>query len=442
MDEKVNLEQKEKMPKALILTVGAQGEQIIFSIKSLSPQYVGFLATNTLDSKNTVDKIVKECNIPASNFRLLLCEDNPSEIGRIISNFREIYKWLTEEEGVSSDEIFVDPTGGRKWMSSGIMMIASFLGLKMIYVDVSYKESEEKKKEPDSSTMKIVSLGNAYEQVGFLEEDKADELFNNYEFKIAKSIYLYLQKHLYDPRRVEIKSLLCDGFYKMWEFFFKDAYEILKEALEKIFQYQLLKEYKEDIERILEILSVLKDDEESKYFQLLKNDKFVRYIILFLYFKSKIYGEKKNFDEAVIMLYRILELISQHRLALHEIDSNNVSSSIREKYNQEFKAIKKEIIGTESEIGKKIGLLDGWILLWCLKDKFLCKKEKDIRFLKGLKDKIELRNLLWIEHKNKKVSKEEYEEFKRYVESWMKFIDKNLPGEVSNIEILKFKRKD
>lgn len=430
------------MPKAMIITVGAQGKQIVFSLKKLKPEYLGFLATNTKQSKDTVDMVVKECNIPATKYEVRYCEDEPSEIGSLINKFNEIYLWLTETEKIPSNEISVDPTGGRKWMSSGATMIASFLGLNMIYVDVQYNKDTMK---PDPSTMEIIPLGNAYEQTGFLEEAKADKLFNEYSFLSAIEIYNFLSEKISDTNKVEtikIKKCIAKAYMLWTQFKFQEAYEWLTLALQKINQFRILKDKKEKLQKHHSILDILKKNDEIlnnqrkyTYFQLLKDNEFPNAVILSLYSLQNHYAEKSQFDQAVIVLYRILEFISQYRLAQYGIDTGDVSEEIRQQYNEKFKEITKNVFQAESEIRDKIGLLESWILLFCIEDKLVEKDTPEL--LKGLRKNTAPRNLLWLEHKNETVDEKKYTDFKRYVETWLVKILPEFANDVKDFEFIK-----
>lgn len=422
-------------PKALIITVGAQGDQIIFSLNQLTPKFVGLLGTNTKDCRETINDILEKYKeIKPINQKILYCEDNPKEIGRLINNFYEIYNWLIKEEKIKPEEITVDPTGGRKWMSAGAIMISSFLGLNMVYVDVSYKG-----RELDRSTMKIVPIGNAYEQTGFLEEEKADGFFNKYNFSMASSIYNFLSEKMQDPRKVEIKKLISDGYFFWSNFYFIKSYECLERAIEKIKQYNIPIASVEQLKGQLDILENLKKNEQSdiSYFKLLKDDNFVKNILLTLLAQSERFSENKQYDLATILLYRILELIVQYRLAKNEINTANISEKTRKEYNEEYKKITKEFFRAESEIPDRIGLIPGWILLYCLKDELL--KKEEIGFLKGLRKYTEPRNQLWLEHANKTTSEGEYKNFRKYVIGvWLRKIVRNWEKEIHKHRFIKF----
>lgn len=428
------------MPKAMIITVGAQGEQIVFSIKENKPKFLGFLITKTPECENAVNEVIKKVEIRPTDYKINEFEDNPKEIGSLINKFYEIYKWLTETKGLQPEEILVDITGGRKWMSAGLTMISSFLGLNMIYVDAKFKEGR-----PDPSTMRIIQVGNAYEQAGFIEESKADKLFNEYSFQPAIEIYDLLSRKISDPVKVEtveIKKCIAQAYLFWTQFKFEEAYNSLKLALEKINQFHILEKLKERIQKQISLISILKRNDEKQnnqprysYFQLLQQDDFSINTLLFLYSLQSRYVEKGEFEQAVIVLYRILEFIAQYCLAKHNIDTNNITTEIQQRYNQDFKKITKDVFAAEREIPDKTGLIESWVLLYCVRDGLVEKDSPES--LKGLRKNTEPRNLLWIEHKNESVDETKYNSFKRYVEMWLIKILPDFHKDTKDFEFIK-----
>lgn len=394
----------------MIITVGAQGEQIIYSIKQLKPKYVGFLATNTKECKAVIDHICKECNISQTSCRCDFVNDDSAEIGALVLKFYDIYNWLKTDGKLNDNEIIIDPTGGRKWMSAGITMIASFLGLELVYVDVKYKDNK-----PDPETMRIIDIGNAYEQVGFLEEKKGDDFFNKCNFSSARDTYDSLSKKMKNPLKILIKKDIANAYLHWWQFRFNDASTYLQDAIDKIKQYELLNEHREKLEKQMAILSVLKRNDESsvQFFRLLQDDSFVEKMLLTLIAQEERYAENQQYNQAVILLYRILELIAQYSLAKQGINFNDVSKEIRDKFRDKFKDLTKKIFQAESEISTKISLVQSYILLFLLQDAIL--RDENEKFLKDLRENTNTRNLLWLEHGNKHAKKEEYLNFRKFV---------------------------
>lgn len=420
------------MSKALIITVGAQGNQIVYSLKEIKPEHVGFICTDTQECKKTLDWVVENYPLAPSKSKISYVRDDAEFIGEVVKEFNSIYNWL-KKEGINDKDIIVNPTGGRKWMSAGAIMVASFLGLDMSYIDVKTVNNR-----PLPQTMRLVPLGNAYEQVGFLEEAKGDTLFNEYNFEGALRIYRLLREKVPDPRKIEIKEHLSEACSFWNQFRFVEAYQAMELAIKKIQQFQILTEIKEFLQKQLKILSVLKENEsETSFFELLKRNDFSKFALLTTLSYAERCAEIERWDWAVVGLYRTLELISQIRLSSLGIDFSKIPEEVRKKYNHEFKGITKDIFQAQREIADKLALVESWILLYCLRDE-LFKKEKSYRFLDGLRNHLDPRNLLWIEHGNRSVVEREFNKFKKFVEMWTVKIFPRFKEELKDFEFIKF----
>lgn len=174
---------------ALILTVGMTHEPVIYSIQQAGAQQVAFVCTP--DSEKTLDAVFQSVSFAPSNWRKYVVADAPDHIGKLCLEFYAAYRWLTDECGLTRDQIAADPTAGRKWMSTGATMIAAFLGLTMHYVDVRFVGGK-----PDPSSMRLVELGNAYDQTGFVEAEKGRTLFNGFEFATAAEVFAGIRPSL------------------------------------------------------------------------------------------------------------------------------------------------------------------------------------------------------------------------------------------------------
>ena len=170
------------MSTGLILTMGLAPDPLIFSIKEQQADYVVFIGTNE-SLKASVDETVLQAQLRPSQYDKLAIKDSPDEIGTLCELFQSAKNWL-EEQG--ADRIIADPTGGRKWMSAGAVMVASFLGIPMMYVDSRF---DQKLGKVDPESMKIVQLGNAYDQTGFIIAAKGIDAYNNFHFEQASHYF-------------------------------------------------------------------------------------------------------------------------------------------------------------------------------------------------------------------------------------------------------------
>jgi len=406
------------MPKAMIVTVGRQCAQVKFCLSEKKPEYLVLIGTATPACKEAINELLRHYKIPPSHLKVHnALSDDAGQTGKVVKLFNEGFEWLTKQIGIPIDEIEVDPTGGRKWMSAGVIMIASCLGLKMCYVQ-------------DPPDMKVVCLGNAYEQTGVLHEHRADVLFNEHDFHAAKRLYGSLASKLQDPRTIQIKSHIADGYLHWSQFKFAQSHAALEKALSFISQYQLLIKYSDSLKSQVEILQVLKANDERQpdgskpaLYDLLRREKFPEHALLSMYAQQQRCAEDRQYEQATIVLYRILEFIAQWRLSAHGIDTDAVPGSVRHQYQSQFRDLSRSVTRAAKEIPDKIALLDSWMLLFCLGDELL--KGERPSFLTSLRGISEPRNMLWIEHGNRSIGEEGYGKFKEYVDRWMARL---LPG--------------
>jgi len=107
----------------LIISVGKSWEPIVYTLEEFSPKFAAFLCTP--DSCETLDTVLTEHSLPPSCYQVLQVPDDPQAIGQMVTRFYSAYRWLREEKVIDPSRILVDPTPGRKWMSSAMTMMAS-----------------------------------------------------------------------------------------------------------------------------------------------------------------------------------------------------------------------------------------------------------------------------------------------------------------------------
>ncbi|HHH50115.1 MAG TPA: TIGR02710 family CRISPR-associated protein, partial [Saprospiraceae bacterium] len=301
------MENKE-IVKGLILTVGFSVDPIIKIIKDKSPERVIFLGTEESIGKG-IDRIIEETKLKPSMYRALDFPDKSDAIGKVISKFREGFKWINSF-GIKKEEIVVDSTTGKKWMSSGATMIASFLGFKMVYVDAKYNPEL---KEVDPSTMKIVNLGNAYDQTGFVIAEQGREAFNNYNYEEAQSYFSSIRPSL------SHRADFFQGLAKLsktlarWDRFehyesklsmeLENSISLIDRSLKTGYSSIELVEFVDGCKVFMEKISELEATEQIS----------VGFLVdIFLNAKRRF--AVKRFDDSVARLYRTLEAVGQYFL--------------------------------------------------------------------------------------------------------------------------------
>lgn len=301
------------MSTGLILTMGFAPAPLIFSIKTTGASFVVFIGTDS-SLKESVDQTVMESRLRPSQYHKLEVLDSPNEIGSICEKFQEAITWL-EKQGVTS--ILSDPTGGRKWMSAGAVMAASFLGLRMLYVDAKTQEGKVV-----LETMNIVELGNAYDQTGYVSGTKGIEAFNAsdfggaaYHFNTIKPTHAH-KKDLFEGLE---KLSNCLARWDRFEHYGATISEELDIAIEQI-------------DRALRSGAgsrqfALFSDEMKVFSSLLKKIEATQTLsiefIVDLFLNAKRCINRRRYDDAIARQYRTLEAISQYSLKEHDIDADN-----------------------------------------------------------------------------------------------------------------------
>jgi len=395
--------------RALILTVGTQAEQVKYCLDQRDPDYAVFIGTNTPDCRTAIADALDAHPMDATRCRVLAdFPDNPGQISQVIHAFNEAHTWL-KQQGVSDREIEVDPTGGRKWMSAGVTMIASFLDLRMIYVH----------RDNAAASMQIMEIGNAYDKVGFLEEARADHLFNRLDCRASADIYERLERTQQDPRRIIIKLHIARAYDAWSGFRFLDAHRELSGAVERLLQYQLqpLLAWGARLQSQREVLAVLRRNDENReeYVRHISDDEFSTAVMRFLYAQQERDARRGRYEHAIIILYRMLEFVEQWRLALRGVDTENVREDIRQQYDGRFRQLTAQVYGEQGgrAVPQKAALMDAWMLLWCMGDNLL--HDRDERFFNRLMGRTKPRNYLWIEHRNRCATQEQYQQFQNFV---------------------------
>ncbi len=293
--------------EGLIVTVGMSHEPVVFSIQQTAAQWVAFICTP--DSEKTLDAVIAATALNPSRWRKYVISDEPRQIGRLCAEFYGAFRWLTEECGLGSEGIAADPTAGRKWMSSGATMVAAFLGLKMQYVDVIYLAGK-----PDPNTMKVVELGNAYDQTGFVEAEKGRVLFNEYEFATAAEVFERIRPSI--SERADLYQGLTElsrtldrwDKFEHYENSLKASYDVALEKLRRHLnsvegEYALLVDFVRESDRLAHAIEELHRE---------KRPAIGFTVDLFCNAQRRI--RQHRYDDACARLYRCLESLAQYFL--------------------------------------------------------------------------------------------------------------------------------
>ncbi|SHJ07519.1 TIGR02710 family CRISPR-associated CARF protein [Lutispora thermophila] len=409
----------------LILTLGTSYEPVVFSILGLKPKNV--LILYTPESKDKLDDVIYFTNLKPSQY-----EAEEVDSTNILILYEKIKNYY--EKHKKPQNIYVDFTGGTKAMSVGCGMAAALIGAKVVYIASNYLNQFRK---PEPGTERICFIDNPYEVFGDLKRKESIDLFNKMDYKTAYDLFSELYDTVPGTKEYEALKYLSLA-YDQWDSLnISQALESLikcKSSAEKeciINNNHSLAKHLKILEKQVECLKVLNDVDlkntnENK--GLLFDN--IEYIIFMLYQNALRREQQGKYEMASLLLYRILEMMSQSRLWERGIDTEKITE---EQYSalgmnpedllQKVNYIKRKIGEKQLEaLPSEISLLMGYIILGIIRDSLIETENENklIGKIKEIKGKVISRNNGIFAHGFQFQEKEGYEKFKETVVEYMK----------------------
>lgn len=423
----------------LVISVGTSYEPIVLNISLLKPKQILFLYTEK--TKQYLDKIVKTCKLGLDCFAMRqIHETNPLDMYREIK--RAFLEWGRPEK------LYIDFTGGTKSMSAAAAMAGALIHVQLVYVGTQDYLSDFRKPKPGSETLYYIS--NPLQVFGDLEIEKAVTLFEQGNYAGAREKLKELKERVPEPdirQQMNFLYLLAGG-YEQW-----DALDFIKAS--EIFQ-QLIYEVKRDREvhpdfilvdcsrkmqeqgQILQELAKIPSlIEKRQNVTVLATEEYIFPLIFTMYSNALLREKQEKYDMATLLLYRVLEMIEQRRLAIYNLyvsDMRYDKIQYRKDRNDDYLAlsedkrlgklkatvmqIKKILFGQAGSdfLPDRVSLLEGFILLLSLNDEIcMMKNGKHVDKLKRIRSMVYLRNNSIFAHGLGAVSLLEYQKFKNFV---------------------------
>lgn len=368
------------MPKGLILSVGMSEEPETFAIKSIKPDWIAFVCTP--DSRQKLDEIVKRTGLKPNQYQTFDVADDPSKIGNLVAQAHEAYRWVLDKVGPEG-EIVVNPTAGRKWMSTGMTLFAGQTDAKIVYVDVDFHEGKPK---PD--TMRIVDLGNPDDAIGMLKAEEPVALFNRYDFEGAAASFAQLRPSFAAPQRLYAALKDVAGALAAWDRFEHyekpECHEKLSRAAEEVclaaqeLRMSSVGDWGKSIKHLADKIKGVCESEKPSL-----------EAVADLYFNAQRKLNTGRPEDAGARLYRALEGIAQWMLHKKGIKTAAVDwEDVPDDAKGRFKATRLDPARREY-LPKKLGLNDSFALAKALgcegaesfydQNDFVLKNEIEIR---------------------------------------------------------------
>ena len=426
--------------ECLILSVGTSYEPLVLDIMLLEPKRVLFLYTEI--SEQYLAKVVDYCGLDAARYeKSIIHETEPLDIYREI---KKIYlKWNKPEK------IYIDFTGGTKAMSAAAAMAGAMIGVQLLYVGCT--EYLVDFRTPNPGTERLFYIDNPLEVFGDIEIEKALTLFGEYNYAGAGERLLALKEDIPDPSiRQELNfAYLLAKSYEAWDALdFPVAYEYMRQLNKEIKRDQkihrrfLLMDYAEHLARQEEVLQRLVQIPvligEKKQMEVLTDSRYIIPLMFTMYTNACVREIQEKYDMATLLLYRLLEMIEQRRLARYglyvsRMEYKNMQYDFEQRpdmkglseeecffqLKRDINDIKKALYGRGGNgyLPEQVSLLEGFVILQALGDPIsMTESGRHVDKLKRIRSMVYLRNNSIFAHGLGPVGKTNFEKFKKFVE--------------------------
>lgn len=424
----------------LIISVGTSYEPLVLSISLFKPKRILFLYTEVTES--VLNKIVKYCELDMTQFQK--CKVHETEPMDIYREIKQAYlEWKRPKR------IYIDFTGGTKSMSAAAAMAGAVINVQMVYVGSYDYLVDFRKPNPGSETLYFID--NPLAIFGDLEMEKAMVLFDKANFSGAREKLESLKECIPDPNlRQQLNFVyLLALMYEHWDALeFTEAYDISVQLNKELYRDRklhksfILMDYISGLKRQEELLEALKEIpliiKEKRNYEVLKSEKYIFPLMFTMYTNALLRENQEKYDMATLLLYRLLEMIEQRRLATYgfyvskmdygnfvfhskeQRELNKLSSSEKRDWIKEnvFQIKKQMFSKTDNKyLPEQVSLLEGFMILLALQDEIcLAKNGKHIDKLKKIRAMVFLRNNSIFAHGLGPVAKQDYLKFKSFVQ--------------------------
>jgi len=321
---------------AMIISVGGTPAPIVKSISEYKPEFISFFASqDTCDKvfeikqeviKNDGSKMSSEITLADDVNDLFHCFEKAEEaVSRVLS------------KGFKKNEVIVDYTGGTKNMSVALALAAVTHGFSFSYVG-----GKERTKEGVgivvNGTEQIYKNINPWDFLAVEERKKIALLFNAYQFRAAKALVDEILERSTSFKSVFKKlGFMIEGYYN-WDLFrHKIALDNFRRAkLDELIEIDELS-IRPFVQATAGLINLL-----EKIISVAQKPHLV--YILDLYTNAERRYEEGKVDDAILRLYRLVEMVAQERLFnKYGIDHSNVKTDnipekIRDRYIREYRS--------------------------------------------------------------------------------------------------------
>lgn len=374
------------MKRILAITVGGSPQPIVRSIIDRSPDQVLFFVTTkpqggsrrqVLEKIDGQESIVARAGLAESAYELVPLEDS-DDLDSCYSTMKEAMERVSKE--LPESECIADYTGGTKTMSAALVLSATQLGWKLSLV--RGERTNLIKALDGTEIAQLVRAGPLYLEQAFTKTAAFFDLFQ-YE-----SVELLLRAALDEnpvsgttADRVRHAISLARAFGAWDRFEHETAFDLLRIFHDRLSSY---------VDALVKLLGKSQTTHYERVWDLVRN--------------AERRAEQGHYDDAVLRLYRALELFAQIRLEQeYELNTENLDLS-------KLPHSARRMFAWQKDQGRKritAGLFDAYRLLSVLDDPVGTLYEEE--WANPIKDVLERRNRSILAHGTQPVGKKIWE---------------------------------
>jgi CRISPR-associated protein (TIGR02710 family) len=319
---------RKQMAKTLILSVGGSLKPLLFSINHHCPENIVFFAS--VDTEPQITEILRQIDLrTVKNFEKIITP-SAENIGECLKSIILKLPEIINRWQIGPEDIVVDYTGGTKSMSAALV-----LGTIEYTHCFSYIGGEKRNKEGVGTVIdgqeKVLILNNPWDQLAIGEKKKISTLFNLGRYLSAKEESQEAAKKVSSPERSLFNILkdLSEAYYKWDMFDYIGAVHSLQKARHGL---EIFCSHPEAHAHFISLLTQVKENE--KFLNSIKNinEEKMEMLNFFLFdvlANARRRAKQENrYDDAIIRLYRALELRAQMELKKYGFEASDIKTEL------------------------------------------------------------------------------------------------------------------
>ncbi len=403
----------------LVIPGTLQATTAALLIGALEPQRVAFLLTP--DSQKMPDDVARKLGFDSAPQNWQRYDEDHTDPLQIYRSLRKIIEAWND---LPRERLAVDVTGGTKPMSIGLAKAAYVLNLPALYVESEYVSTGDgtERKVPRPGSQYLAPPPDPYIVFGDLEAAEATRLYEAHDYANAARIFADLGRRVPPPDGPRYAALATlAAAYSAWDAFdLKTGRASLEEFL------SLVPEERELVATIAIQAQTLERLEQvarqaasrgNEALATLANPDAVLALLGSLYASAKRREAQGRYDTAALLLYRCLELISQHRLATWGVLSERPDFTAAQERKPDLENRYEDVQRAQGRRrpyrlpDRAVGLFVGYMLLAALDDPLV--RGYDIGRIEARSD---ARNTSILAHGYRLITRDEYRQFAEVVE--------------------------